>query len=355
MIQKWTTDGLCRYVDDKKITDWSTIARVQFPIEVLQSADSNILTRTALVNSVFPERTPLEQTEKAEPEKQNPSSPKSKKERLSIVKSKGDVMSAEEFSHLYGRDFDEREFPIWKATDWQGNIDLSKLSGDDIHYLSESGKYVEKNIGEWTHKELFASGDIYAKIQEQKELYEKSNGNKIFADNIKILESAMKSPLEMERIHFGVKTALAESFTIEHIDAERNKVNLNLQESFILWAQNARLSDQKWRGDIDFATANISREELGEELSFYDIVNYIDGKPVKAEPVRGWRTYDMSEEEKAAEKAERRKEADLKRQARSDTANRLFDRYLHEGLSDADKARLAAEYNRRFDPVKKSV
>ena len=349
LIQKWTTDGLCRYVDDKKITDWSTIARVQFPIEVLQSADSNILTRSALVNSVFPEQTPLEQTEKAEPEKQNPSSSKPKKEKWNIVKSKDEVMSAEEFSHLYGRDFDEREFPIWKATDWQGNIDLAKLSGDDIRYLSESGKYVEKNIGEWTHKELFASGDIYAKIQEQKELYEKSNGNKIFEVNIKILESAMKSPLEMERIHFGVKTTLAEEFKIGHVDSEGNKVNLNLQESFILWAQNVMLSDQKWRGDIDFATANISREELGEELSFYDIVSYIDGKPVKAEPVRGWRTYDMSEEEKAAEKAERRKEADLKRQARSDTANRLFDRYLHEGLSDADKTRLAAEYNRRFN------
>ena len=273
----------------------------------------------------------------------------SERKARNIVKSKGEVMSAEEFSHLYGRDFDEREFPIWKATDWQGNIDLSKLSGDDIQYLSESGKYVEKNIGEWTHKELFASGDIYAKIQEQRKLYANSDGNKIFADNIKLLESAMKSPLGIEKIHFGVKTALAENFKIEHIDAEGNKVKLNLQESFILWAQNANLADQKWRGDIDFATANISREELGEELSFYDIVNYIDGKPVKAEPVRGWRTYDMSEEEKAAEKAERRKEADLKRQERSDTANRLFDRYLHEGLSESDKKRLSAEYNRRFN------
>ena len=290
----------------------------------------------------------------AKPEKESPQSEKSEtsqkeKSKWNISKSKGDVMTAEEFSHLYGRDFDEREFPIWKATDWQGNIDLSKLSGDDIQYLSESGKYVEKNIGEWTHKELFTSGDIYAKLQEQRELYVKSDGNKIFADNIKLLESAMKSPLEIEKIHFGVKTALAESFTVEHIDAEGNKVNLNLQESFILWAQNAKLADRKWRGDVDFATANISREELGEELTFYDIVNYIDGKPVKAEAVRGWRTYDMSEEEKAAEKAERRKEADLKRQARSDTANRLFDRYLHEGLSESDTKRLSAEYNRRFN------
>lgn len=351
LIRKWTDDGLCRYVDDKKITDWSTIARVQFPIEVLQSDNSNILTRTSLVNSVFSEQmlSPLNENEKLEPEKQNSTSPKDRKERLNIVKSKGEVMSAEEFSHLYGRNFDEREFPIWKATDWQGNIDLSKLSGDDIQYLSESGKYVEKNIGEWTHRELFASGDIYAKLQKQRELYVKSDGNRIFADNIKLLESAMKSPLEIEKIHFGVKTALAESFKIEHIDAEGNKVNLNLQESFILWAQNAKLADRKWRGDVDFAIANISREELGEELSFYDIVNYIDGKPVKAEAVRGWRTYDMSEDEKAAEKAERRKEADLKRQARSDTANRLFDRYLHEGLSESDTKRLSAEYNRRFN------
>lgn len=351
LIRKWTDDGLCRYVDDKKITDWSTIARVQFPIEVLQSDNSNILTRTSLVNSVFSEQmlSPLNENEKLEPEKQNSTSPKDRKERLNIVKSKGEVMSAEEFSHLYGRNFDEREFPIWKATDWQGNIDLSKLSGYDVQYLSESGKYVEKNFGEWTHKELFTSGDIYAKIQEQRELYVKSDGNRIFADNIKLLESAMKSPLEIEKIHFGVKTALAETFTVEHIDAEGNKVNLNLQESFILWAQNAKLADRKWRGDIDFATANISREELGEELTFYDIVNYIDGKPVKAEAVRGWRTYDMSEDEKAAEKAERRKEADLKRQARSDTANRLFDRYLHEGLSESDTKRLSSEYNRRFN------
>lgn len=351
LIQKWANNGLCRYVNDKKISEWSSLARVQFPVELLHSDNSNILTSTALVNSVFSEQmlSPLNENEKLEPEKQNPTSSKARKERLNIVKSKGEVMSAEEFSHLYGRDFDEREFPIWKATDWQGNIDLSKLSGDDIQYLSESEKYVEKNIGEWTHRELFASGDIYEKIQEQRDLYVKSGGNKIFADNIKLLESAMKSPLEIEKIHFGVKTALAENFKIEHIDAEGNKVNLNLQESFILWAQNAKLADRKWRGDIDFATANISREELGEELTFYDIVNYIDGKPVKAEAVRGWRTYDMSEEEKAAEKAERRKEADLKHQARSDTANRLFDRYLHEGLSESDTKRLSAEYNRRFN------
>lgn len=274
---------------------------------------------------------------------------KTQKSKWSITKSKGEVMSAEEFAHLYGHDFDEREFPIWRATDWQGNIDLSKLSADDLKYLSESGKYVQKNIGEWTHRELFASGDIYAKIEEQKALFEKSGRNALFTENISLLESVKKPPLPMEHIHFGVKTTLAEEFTVPHIDADGNKADLNLQESFILWAQNRTLESQDGRRWIDFATANISREELPENVEWSDIVNYIDGTPVKAEAVRGWRTYDMSDAEKKAEKAERRREADIKRQARSDAADRLFDRYLHEGLDGVSRARLQEEYNRRFN------
>ena len=51
LIQKWTNDGLCRYVDDKKITDWSTVARVYFPIEVLQSDKNTILQKSQIVNT----------------------------------------------------------------------------------------------------------------------------------------------------------------------------------------------------------------------------------------------------------------------------------------------------------------
>ncbi|MCR4944550.1 MAG: DEAD/DEAH box helicase family protein, partial [Clostridium sp.] len=145
------------------------------------------------------------------------------------------------------------------------------------------------------------------------------------------------------------KTNLAEEFLIDHVDAEGNPVQLNLQESFILWAQNSTLAEGRWRGDIDFATANISREELGEELSFRDIIAYIDGDPVKADKTTWWDKQNLDDEGVASLKAERKKEADLKRQARSDTANRLFDRYLHEGLTEYQKSKLAAEYNRKFN------
>ena len=170
-----------------------------------------------------------------------------------------------------------------------------------------------------------------------------------FDKNIALLESVKKPPLAMDNIHFGLKTPLAESFKTTHIDEDGNAVELNLQESFILWAQNSTLAMGMWRKDIDFASANISREELGETVSFMDIVEYIDGEPVKANALRGWRASKMTEDEKKAEKAERKKEADLKRQTRSDVANRLFDRYLHEGITGETKARLEAEYNRRFN------
>lgn len=277
---------------------------------------------------------------------------RSQKERWNISKSKGEVMTAEEFSRLYGKDFDEREFPIWKATDWQGNIDLNKLTDTDIKYMEESGSYVQKDIGEWTHKVLFTSGDIYKKLDEQKRLLELAKDSKvapIFEKNIALLESVKKEPLDMSKIHFGLKTNLAEEFTIDHVDADGNPVQLNLQESFILWAQNSSLAEDRWRGDIDFATANISREELGEELSFRDIIAYIDGDPVKADKTTWWDKRNLDEEGIASLKAERKKEADLKRQARSDTANRLFDRYLHEGLTEYQKSKLAAEYNRKFN------
>lgn len=51
LIQKWTENGLCRYVDDKKISEWQLAARVQFPLAVLHSDINNINLSPEIVNS----------------------------------------------------------------------------------------------------------------------------------------------------------------------------------------------------------------------------------------------------------------------------------------------------------------
>jgi len=272
------------------------------------------------------------------------------------------VMTSEEFSKLYGRDLKAEELPIWKATDWEGNIDTSKLSFQEENLLHESSNYVEIEPGKFTHRVLFESGDIGSKIEDYKAKIkviqfnnEDSAERKIalYEKNIAELEKITPTKIPMERLHFGLNSTLSEEFMVEHINAEGEIVKLNLQESFILWAKGqtyAEVTDKNtyyWRGGIDFATANISQEDFPQSVSWYDIVEYIDKKPVKAERVTG--TWNKEDDEIKADKAQARREADEKRMARSETADKLFDKYLHEGLSEDLSKRVEAEYNRRFN------
>lgn len=272
------------------------------------------------------------------------------------------VMTSEEFSKLYGRDFKAEELPIWKATDWEGNIDTSILSFQEENLLHESSNYVEIEPGKFTHRVLFESGDIGSKIEDYKAKIkviqfnnEDSAERKIalYEKNIAELEKITPTKIPMERLHFGLNSTLSEEFMVEHINAEGEIVKLNLQESFILWAKGqtyAEVTDKNtyyWRGGIDFATANISQEDFPQSVSWYDIVEYIDKKPVKAERVTG--TWNKEDDEIKADKAQARREADEKRMARSETADKLFDKYLHEGLSEDLSKLVEAEYNRRFN------
>ena len=56
LIQKWSENGLCRYVDDKKISEWQLAAGVQFPLAVLHSDINNINLSSEIVNGTdYPE------------------------------------------------------------------------------------------------------------------------------------------------------------------------------------------------------------------------------------------------------------------------------------------------------------
>lgn len=290
---------------------------------------------------------------------------------------KSETLTAQEFAKLYGKEFNESEFRIWRATDWEGVIDRSRLSIDDEEMLHSSENYVEVEHGKFTHRVLFESGDIAEKIQHYKNKIERMEGNSkniadenipsvsendileiandelaLYKKNLATLENALPAKIPMERLHFGVNSTLAEEFMVEHAGDDGKVEKLNLQESFILWAtgntlQSAYSEDSSYfRGKIDFTTANISEEELPPNVAWFDIVEYIDKKAVKAEKTRTWR---KDEDEIKAEKAQKRKEADEKRMARSETADRLFDKYLHEGLPEETGRQVEAEYNRRFN------
>lgn len=287
------------------------------------------------------------------------------------------VMTSEDFSKLYGKHFEKDDIPIWKATNWEGIIDRSKLSFEEENKLHSNPNYIEVEPGKFTHKVLFESGDIAEKKQhyeneinkyeasvkefdgriynDDKGIWEDADPAKLelYRKNLEILERISPEPIPMEKLHFGVLSSLAEEFEVEQINEEGNVKKINLQESFILWATGNTLqsaysnNSRYWRGGIDFTTANISEEDFPPDVQWRDIIDYIDKKPVKADKVTGsWR---KEESEINAEKAQHKKEAEEKRMARSETADKLFDKYLHEGLSDKLKAQVQAEYNRRFN------
>ncbi len=271
-------------------------------------------------------------------------------------KQKGDTMTSREFARLYGKEFSEVEFKIWRAIDWEGIIDLAKLDENERKELQKNSNYVEIEPDEWTHRALFLSGDIEKKIQEYEkkasELEEHDTRKlELYRKNIEILKGIAPKVIPMESLHLGVNTTLAEEFKIEHKYDNGETVELNLQESFILWAcgESAQAQTDKhyYRGNIDFAMANISREDFPENVSWSDVVEYIDKKPVKAEPT--YKFVGMTDEDVAYEKMQKKREADEKRIARAETADRLFDKYLHEGLSEDLRKKVEAEYNRRFN------
>lgn len=273
-----------------------------------------------------------------------------KKETLNTVIANNRIMHREEFCALYGKKFDEHEFAIWKATDWEGFIDLSKLASETVQALKENEHYVQASPGKWTHKVLFTTGDIYTKLEKQKELLLSASEQEktLYQNNITLLEQSMKQPVKMENIHFGLQSSLAENFMIPFPCEDGTTVTRNLQEAFILWAQNETPDSQKGRWSLDFATANISREDLPDNVSWFDIIEFIDRKSVKAERTSK-RTYGESAAEIKELKNARRKEAEEKRQSRSDTANKLFDKFLHEGLDKQTQEKLVYVYNKQFN------
>ena len=145
-----------------------------------------------------------------------------------------------------------------------------------------------------------------------------------------------------------MNSTLAEEFTISHTYESGLVEERNLAESFILWAQGETVDSQRSRHSMDYSTARIAREDLPDNVSWWDIVDFIDGKKVVADKTSSW-SYGKTEDEIKHLRKERKKQADEKRMARQETANKFFDRFMHEGLDDKTQERFLAEYNRRFN------
>lgn len=254
---------------------------------------------------------------------------------------KENIMDNSEFAQKYGKNWNEDERVFWAATDYKGYVDLSKLTTEEKAILKESPNYCADPfishdgsiIGgdRFIHKELYASGNIYQKLDLIEKLHNKSDmAEKIYQKNKTILQEALPVPLKLNELELSVNSPFIRDFKLN---------GENITEKFIKWATGYDLEDtQNSREQIsDFSSAGINREDIPPTITWEDVTNYIDGIALPA--IR-----DETLDEKEKSQIRNRKIND-----RQEAAEKLFTRYIKTVLTEDEGKALADAYNRRFN------
>ena len=263
------------------------------------------------------------------------------------------TLSAQEFSQFYtGNNFSQEEYPILLVTDWQGKVDSSTLSPAQREWLASSEKYIPLEEGKFVNRNIFCSGNIYHKLVEL-ESRKDTIPTELYNIQKKALEESLPPIKSLDKVELSPLGSLAQAFQVTRELSRTNydylshkniqttsQESIPLAEDFIAWATGCYNKDAEnsRRYISDWTSANISREDLPSNVSWSDIVDYIEGVSVKSS-----RAY--TEEGKNAARIE----AEEKRQARKETAEQLFNRYIRTALPEHDKEQLTQEWNKRFN------
>lgn len=262
-----------------------------------------------------------------------------KSQRYTPVKEK--IMDNAEFANTYGKNWNKEERAFWAATDYKGYVDLSKLTQEERKILETSPNYcIDPYIAadgtlvggnKYIHKELYASGNIYKKLELIEKLHNKSDmAERVYQKNKAILEAALPVPLKLDELELSVNSPFIRNFKLS---------GEAITERFIKWATGYDLEDsQNNREQIsDFSSAGISREDIPPTITWEDVTNYIDGIALPA--IR-----DDSLDEKEKSQIRNRKIND-----RQETAEKLFTRYIKTVLTKEEGKSLSDAYNRQFN------
>lgn len=130
------------------------------------------------------------------------------------------------------------------------------------------------------------------------------------------LESSYK---QISNIHFSLHSV---------ITRQSEETDFDLKELFYRWI-SARTEDEDYR-DIDWLCSPISKTDLPDDIMWSDIIDYAEGIPCKKRSLS-------------------QTENDERKILRMDTAELLFERFLHEGLSAEQQAWVEQIWNQTFN------
>ena len=239
------------------------------------------------------------------------------------------IMDATEFNKKYGKNFDSRDIPIWRVTDKYGNIDMTRLSPAQKEYIKSSDHYLKEG-DTYVNSVNYASGNIRKKLRELDPEDPQYETKKALLEEVCPKEKGLLRTWK-EIDENGVEVEKSEGFTLSPItDWARNyktKDGMSLINGFFEWAKNPGWSDD----------SPIASTEIPTEIHWNDIKDFINKVPYRATKK------DLgidSDDNKGFEHTKERN-----KQLRRDTAIKLFNRYLSEGLSIDDQKDLVEKWN----------
>ena len=235
----------------------------------------------------------------------------------------GENMTSSQFNAKYSKNIPEADMKFWRVTDWEGKVDVTKLSDAERKELESNKNFVTDENGNFVNVANYASGNIYEKLANlerekdriNKESYEKKKA---------ILEAVL--PVRKNVMQFTVSPI--ENFSRQF----KNDDGISLKDQFLEYC-----GFNEW-GNIPYgANCPIPKSELADGMTMRDIWEYINQIPVRTERTR-------NEEDKETAKMF----AEQKKNARRETTERLFNKWIRE-LPERQQKSIEDECNFRFN------
>ena len=252
----------------------------------------------------------------------------------------GHIMDSDEFNKKYGKHFDAKDIAIWRVVDKFGNVDMSKLTDEQKEYVKTSDHYV-KDGETYTNVVNYASGDIRKKLRELDE------NDPQYEQKKKLLEAVCPKEKGLLRTWKEVETRTNDK-------GEQIEVEVEKSEGFEIsplsdWTREYKLkdgSDLIEQGFIKWLAPGsencpVAQSEIPVGINIYDIIEYARKVPYKTSK----RELGIDKDDKKGfEHAKEKNKLN-----RRETAEKLFQRYLREGLTVEDQKDLVQAYNDKFN------
>lgn len=237
--------------------------------------------------------------------------------------STGENMSAAEFNKKYSKNIPEADMKFWRVTDWEGKVDVTKLTDDERTELGKNRNFVTDENGNFVNVANYASGNIIeklAKLEAEKDQINKES----YEEKKALLEAVLPARKNVMQFTISPLENLASQF--------KDEEGISLKDKFLAYCGFNEFGNIPYSGN-----SPIPKSELADGMTMRDIWEYINQVPVRTEKAK-----DPADKETAKMFAEQKKNA------RRETTERLFNKWIRE-LPERQQKAIEDEWNFRFN------